>query len=129
MFFNGDVRAQRCAASTLQRLRSTHDQVIGRECNREIFALNHAIVAHIKVQGVAPVDQHEDRLQQVVAVGAAAGAVVGRFAGNKLTSAVQEQIGAALKALDKNGTLAAIMAKWGLPTQFATQAKIGEIIK
>ena len=29
----------------------------------------------------------------------------------------------------KNGTLAAIMAKWGLPTQFATQAKIGEIIK
>ncbi|MGB8385685.1 MAG: DUF1269 domain-containing protein, partial [Dermatophilaceae bacterium] len=33
-----------------------------------------------------------------VAVGAAAGAVVGHFAGNKLTAAVQEQVGAALKA-------------------------------
>ena len=44
-------------------------------------------------------------------------------------SPLAARIGAALKALDKNGTLAAIMAKWGLPTQFATQAKIGEIIK
>ena len=33
-----------------------------------------------------------------VAVGAAAGAVVGRFTGHKLTGAVQEQVGAALKA-------------------------------
>jgi arylsulfatase len=32
-----------------------------------------------------------------VAVGAAAGAVVGHFAGNKLTAAIQEQVGAALK--------------------------------
>jgi arylsulfatase A-like enzyme/uncharacterized membrane protein len=32
-----------------------------------------------------------------VAVGVAAGAVVGHFAGNKLTAAVQEQVGAALK--------------------------------
>ena len=39
-----------------------------------------------------------------VAVGAAAGAVVGHFAGHKLTSAIQEQIGAALK----NGTAAII---------------------
>lgn len=33
-----------------------------------------------------------------VAVGAAAGAVVGHFAGNKLTAAIQEQVGAALKS-------------------------------
>ncbi len=33
-----------------------------------------------------------------VAVGAAAGAVVGHFAGNKLTAAIQGQVGAALKA-------------------------------
>lgn len=33
-----------------------------------------------------------------VAVGAAAGAVVGHFAGNKLTAAVQQQVGEALKA-------------------------------
>jgi arylsulfatase A-like enzyme/uncharacterized membrane protein len=33
-----------------------------------------------------------------VAIGAAAGAVVGRFTGHKLTGAVQEQVGAALKA-------------------------------
>jgi arylsulfatase len=39
-----------------------------------------------------------------VAVGAAAGAVVGHFAGHKLTAAIQEQIGAALK----NGTAAII---------------------
>jgi polar amino acid transport system substrate-binding protein len=44
-------------------------------------------------------------------------------------SPLAPSIGAALKALDKNGTLAAILAKWGLPTQFATQAKIGDIIK
>src|SRR5512144_2451530 len=33
-----------------------------------------------------------------VTVGAAAGAVVGHFAGHKLTAAIQEQVGAALKA-------------------------------
>ena len=44
-------------------------------------------------------------------------------------SPLAEPLSAALVVLQKNGTLDALLAKWGLPSQFATQAKIGEIIR
>jgi len=60
----------------LQQAGSANDQVFGGQvCGRKVFAADAAVVAQFEVQGVAPIDQHEDGLQQVVAVCAPAGDV------------------------------------------------------
>jgi hypothetical protein len=51
-----------------QPIRGAHDQVVSGQCGAQIFAADLAIGTQVKVQGVTPVDQHEDRLQEVVSV-------------------------------------------------------------
>ena len=69
---DADVGAERAAAGLLQRARGAQAQVVGRQRRAEVVALQPAVGAALEVQRVAPVDQHEHRLQQVVAVGAPA---------------------------------------------------------
>ena len=56
-----------CSARAARRHRSSAGSGWPRSCRAQ-----HAVVAALEVQRVAPVDQHEHRLQQVVAVGAPA---------------------------------------------------------
>ena len=63
-------RAAACSARAARSTRSSAGSGVARSSR-----LSCAVAAQLEVQRVAPVDQHEDRLQQVVAVGAAAGDV------------------------------------------------------
>ena len=74
-FFDGNVHPLGAAGVLLQQLGCTGDQVGGREGRGQVLAADGAARPFIKVQRVAPVDQHEDRLQQVVTVGAPTGDV------------------------------------------------------
>ena len=55
----------------LQQLGCPSDQVGWREGGGQVFAADGATSPFFEVQRVTPVDEHEDRLQQVVTVGAA----------------------------------------------------------
>ena len=71
-----DVRALRCvpvACCSARAARSTRSSA--GSGGAQVFAAERAAGAQLEVQRVVPVDQHEDRLQQVVAVGAPAGDV------------------------------------------------------
>jgi hypothetical protein len=60
----------------LQEPRGAQYQVVGGQGRHpEVFALMLPSGRTLEVQGVAPVDQHEHRLQQVVAIGAPPGDV------------------------------------------------------
>ena len=62
----------RAAGGRLQGAGGAQRQVIGRQRRAKVFAAQAAASAPLDVQGVAPVDEREGRLQQVVAVRAAA---------------------------------------------------------
>jgi hypothetical protein len=66
-----DVHAQRRAGLRLQRACGAQAQVVGRQRRPQIVACQGAVLAQLEVQPVAPVDELEHRLQQVVAIGAA----------------------------------------------------------
>ena len=61
-------RRRGCCRWPLQRARRAQAQVVGRQWRAQVVALQPAVVARLEVQRVGPVDQHEHRLQQVVAV-------------------------------------------------------------
>ena len=69
-----DVDALAAARGGLQCAGCAHDEVLGGQgrATAQVFARHGAIGAALEVQRVAPVHEHEHRLQQVVAVGAAA---------------------------------------------------------
>jgi hypothetical protein len=52
----------------LQSPRRARHQIIWGERRGQVFTRNDAIVTNVKVQRVAPVDQHKDGLQQVIAI-------------------------------------------------------------
>ena len=75
-FFSTEMSAPSVhAAGLLQRAGGAQAQVVGGQRGAEVVAAQQAVVAALDVQRVGPVDQHEDRLQQVVAVGAPPGDV------------------------------------------------------
>ena len=73
LFVDADVGALRGACALAQQRGCPGDQVIGRQRGAQVVALDAALVVAFEMQCVAPVDQHEHRLQQVVAVGAPTG--------------------------------------------------------
>jgi len=67
-FVNADIGTLRGACGFLQQSGRAGDQVICGQGGCQVMASNLAVCAQLEVQRVAPVDQHEYRLQQVVAV-------------------------------------------------------------
>ena len=70
-FFNRDVGTRGAAGVLLQQSRSACDQVVGGQGDVEVLARNLTVGTFFKVQGVTPVDQHENGLQQMIAIVAA----------------------------------------------------------
>ena len=66
--FNGDVRTQGGAAGLLQKPGSACNEVVFWQLEGQIFAADLAIPSKVKVQGVIPINEHEHRLQKVIAV-------------------------------------------------------------
>ena len=69
------MRSQRAGAGLLQGPGGTDDQVILWQGCGQVFTADDTIRSELEVQRVAPVNQHEYGLQQVVAVGTATGDV------------------------------------------------------
>ncbi len=68
---DADVHALLRARGLAQGLGRADAQVDLGQCGADVLAADNAIGTLVKVQHVAPVDQHKGRLQQVVPVGAA----------------------------------------------------------
>jgi hypothetical protein len=69
--FQHDVRPFGRAAGPRQRTRCAQRQVVLRKCGAHVFAAERAARPPLEMQRIAPVQQHEGGLQQVVAVGPA----------------------------------------------------------
>ena len=65
-----DAGPQRTARGLLQGPGGAQAQVVGRQRRAQVVAKQLAVAPQFQVQRVGPVDQHEYRLEQVVAVGA-----------------------------------------------------------
>jgi hypothetical protein len=72
LFVHRDVRTIGAARVPLQQVGGAGDQVLRRQGRCQVFAADDAAWALFKMQGVTPIDQHENRLEQMVAIGAAA---------------------------------------------------------
>ena len=68
---NVDVGAERGSAGLLQRARRAQTQIVVGQGRRQIVPPQRRVSAALNVQRVGPIDQHEHRLQRVVAVGTA----------------------------------------------------------
>jgi hypothetical protein len=62
------VGAQSGAADFLKKPGRAQNQVIFGQGQGEVFSAEFAVGSKVKMQGVVPIDQHEHRLKQVVAV-------------------------------------------------------------
>lgn len=66
------VRASPAACGFLERVGGTQHEIKGRQWRIDVFPAELPVGADLKVQRVAPINQHEDRLQQVVPIVSAA---------------------------------------------------------
>lgn len=71
VFRDADMYPLRATGGLLQRTCGAHDQIVRRQGAGKVFTCDGPIAAHLEMQNIAPIDQHEDRLQQVIAIGPA----------------------------------------------------------